>query len=103
MSLIVHGGTRMTRIPDAATLTSAPLRHRLRVELDAAVPDVWTLIGTHERFPEYSAGIERVVVTSARDERVCYFRPPAGAAEGIALRERIRWEMPNVGYSASAV
>lgn len=92
----------MTDVPYAAVFTSAPVRHRLRVELDAPVPDVWALVGDHTRLPEYSEGIERVVVTNGGDARVCYFRPLGGAADGIVLRELIRWQTPSVGYSASA-
>lgn len=92
----------MSGIPKATTLTSAPLRHRLRVELNAPVPEVWELVGTHERLPEYSAGIERVAVTSGREARVCYFRPGDGVTNGMVLRELIRWEAPNVGYATSA-
>jgi len=92
----------MTDVPNATTLTSAPLRHRLRVELNAPVPEVWALVGDHERLPEYSEGIGRVDVTSGHDARVCHFRPRDGAADGMVLRELIRWEVPNVGYSTSA-
>lgn len=92
----------MTDIPNAATLTTAPLRHRLRVELNASVPEVWALVGDHERLPEYSEGIGRVEVTNGRNARVCHFQPRDEATEGIVLREIIRWEAPNVGYSTSA-
>jgi hypothetical protein len=92
----------MTGIPSAATFTSAPLRHRLRVELNAPVPEVWALVGDHERLPEYSEGIGRVVLTAGRDARICYFPPQGGAGEGIVLKEIIRWEAPNVGYATSA-
>jgi hypothetical protein len=60
------------------------------------------VIGDHERLSEYSAGIARVQLTPDRDARVCYFRAPDGGADGIVLREVIRWEAPNVGYSTSA-
>lgn len=92
----------MTAVPSATTFTSAPLRYRLRVELAAPVPEVWALVGDHERLPEYSEGIERVVVVDGRATRVCHFRPRDGAAAGIVLREIIRWESPQVGYSTSA-
>ena len=85
--------------PDPKTLTSAPLRHRLCLELQATVPAVWAVVGSHERLPEYSEGIERVEVEHA-GMRVCHFRPRNGVA--IVLRELIRWEEANVGYSASA-
>jgi uncharacterized membrane protein len=47
-------------VPSASEFTSSPLRNRLRVELDAPVAEVWDLIGDLSRFPEYSAGLERV-------------------------------------------
>ena len=87
--------------PYVTALATAPLRHRLRLELDAAPEEVWRLVGNHTRFPEYSAGIARVEVAPDGKSRTCYFRGPDGG-EAIALTERIRWEKPNVGYSASA-
>src|SRR5688572_9476658 len=64
------------RVPAATTFTSAPLRHRLRVELRATVPDVWALVGQHVRLPEYTAGIASVEVEEAVGSlraRVCHF------------------------------
>jgi polyketide cyclase/dehydrase/lipid transport protein len=90
--------------PNATDLTSAALRHRLRLELRAPVPDVWALVGQHVRMPEYSAGIASVEIESASDgsrARVCQFRSPDGAGLGPKLRERIRWEAPE-GYATSA-
>jgi hypothetical protein len=92
----------VTDVPNPTAFTSAPLRHRLCVELNAPVPEVWALVGDHARLPEYSEGIERVVLTKDRGARVCHFRPRDGAPDGIVLREHIRWEAPNVGYSTSA-
>ena len=92
----------MPHVPRAATLTTAPLRHRLRLELDAPVPEVWSVVGDHRRLPEYSAGIERVDVTPDGKARICHFRSQDGATPGIVLRELIRWEEPGVGYSTSA-
>ena len=92
----------MNAIPNPATLTSAPLRHRLRVALNAPVADVWALVGDHTRLPEYSAGIERVDVMPGGSARVCYFRSADGGTGGPVLRELIRWEATRQGYSASA-
>lgn len=92
-------------VPSATTFTSAPLRHRLRVELNAAVADVWTLVGQHDRLPEYSAGIALVELDQspgAPRARVCHFRSPDGAGVGPTLREQIRWEAASVGYATSA-
>ena len=92
----------MTDIPRAETLTTAPLRHRLSVEFDGQVREVWALVGDHRRLPEYSEGIERVDLAPGREARICHFRRPEGATQGVVLRERIRWEKPAVGYSTSA-
>jgi hypothetical protein len=94
-----------TSIPDPKDLTPAPLRHRLRLELEAAVPEVWELIGKHVRMPEYSAGIASVEIEQAADgsrSRVCQFRSADGSGLGPRLRERIAWEAENVGYATSA-
>lgn len=94
-----------TRIPNPTTFTTAPLRHRLRVELDAPVPEVWDLVGRHVRLSEYSAGIASVELEQAAGAspvRVCHFRSPDGSGPGPTLREQIRWEAPDVGYATSA-
>jgi hypothetical protein len=94
-----------TSIPDPKDLTPAPLRHRLRLELKAAVPEIWELIGKHVRMPEYSAGIASVEIEQGPDgsrSRVCQFRSPDGSGLGPRLRERITWEAENVGYATSA-
>jgi hypothetical protein len=94
-----------TTVPNAEAFTSAPLRHRIRVELNASVPDVWALVGQHARLPEYSAGITAVSVEQASATsrvRVCQFRSPDGSGVGPTLREQIRWEQANVGYATSA-
>lgn len=93
------------RTPNPATFTPAPVRHRLRVELDAPVPDVWALVGDHTRMPEYTAGIWSVVLErspSSPGARICRFRGPDGSENGLALRELIRWEVPQVGYASSS-
>lgn len=96
--------TTDTAIPEVKTLTSAPLRHRLQLELDAPVAEVWALVGSHVRMPEYSGGIAAVELQRAPDGarmRVCKFRSPDGQGEGPTLRERLRWEAANVGYATS--
>jgi hypothetical protein len=94
--------TRIDLVPEASAFTTAPLRHRLRLELQASLAEVWALVGTHERLPEYSAGIERVEVTPGREARVCYFRPMTEDADGIVLREVIYWEAAMRGYATGA-
>jgi hypothetical protein len=92
----------MNDIPAPRTYTTAPLRHRLRVELDAPVSAVWEIVGDHERLPEISSGIERVELTPERDARICVFRPMPDAPNGMRLVENIRWHSPRVGYATSA-
>src|SRR5688500_13702312 len=92
-------------IPNPSQFTSAALRHSLRVELNAPLFDVWALVGNHSRLPEFSAGIARVELDEDRSgsrARVCHFRAPDGSDTGPALREKILWETPNLGYATSA-
>src|SRR3970282_499443 len=92
--------------PSPTASTAAPLRNRMRVELHASVADVWALIGNLERYPEYSAGLERVDVT--RDakgkctEYVCHFRPVQEGQGSMSHREIVRWFEPNRGYASMA-
>jgi hypothetical protein len=92
--------------PSPTEFSTAPLRNRIRVELNASPREVWALIGDLERFPEYSAGLERVEAT--RDsagrctEYVCHFRAPGPDAPGIVHREVIRWYEADRGYASVA-
>jgi len=90
--------------PSASTFTSAPLRHRWRVELDASVPEVWTLVGDLTRLPEYSSGLERVEVKKDPSgeplEYVCHFKGMEEGSSGPVNRDLIRWHMPNRGWAS---
>jgi uncharacterized protein (TIGR02246 family) len=96
----------MLQPPAIATLTPAPLRNRIRAQLDAPLTEVWTLVGDLARFPEYSAGLERVDPTLDSDGRctayVCHFRPVAEGQPGIVDRNIMRWYEPSHGYASSA-
>jgi Polyketide cyclase / dehydrase and lipid transport len=89
-------------VPSASEFTSSPLRNRLRVELDAPVAEVWDLIGDLSRFPEYSAGLERVEAELDESGRcveyTCYFKPDEEGSEGAVSRDTMKWYEPNVGY-----
>lgn len=95
----------MKHIPRATTFTSAPLRNRVRADLDAAVSDVWSLVGDLARFPEYSSGLERVEAIKDSNgtltEYVCHFKPQAEGGEAITHCEFVRWYEPNAGYASS--
>jgi hypothetical protein len=60
------------------------------------------LVGDHTRLPEYSAGIETVSVSPDGETFVCRFRA-TDQTPAFHLTEQIRWEIPGVGYGASAV
>jgi Polyketide cyclase / dehydrase and lipid transport len=89
-------------VPSTNEFTSIPLRNRLRLELDAPVSEVWELIGDLSRFPEYSAGLERVDAKHDDDGRcveyTCYFKPAQEGAEGAVSRDVMKWYEPNRGY-----
>jgi Polyketide cyclase / dehydrase and lipid transport len=93
--------------PPATTVTSAPLRNRLRVHLNQPVEAVWSLVGDPGRLPEYSAGLERVdcrtdPASGACTEYTCHFKPRAAGEEGIVDRNVVRWYEPRVGYASTA-
>jgi hypothetical protein len=89
-------------VPSASDFTSSPLRNRIRVELDAPVSEVWELVGDLSRFPEYSAGLERVEATLDDDGRcveyTCYFKPLEDEMEHAVSRDLMKWYEPNRGY-----
>jgi uncharacterized protein (TIGR02246 family) len=75
------------------------------VKLDAPVGDVWALIGDLPRFPEYSAGLERVDAIVGADGAyegfVCHFKPTSQGEAGIVDRNEVRWYEPRRGYASS--
>jgi hypothetical protein len=89
-------------VPSPSDFISSPLRNRLVVELDAPVSEVWELMGDLSRFPEYSAGLERVEAQVDGDGRcveyTCYFKPIEEGSEGIVTREIMKWYEPSRGY-----
>jgi len=95
----------MSRLP-ITHLTSAPLRNRIRLALSASRGDVWSLIGDLSRFPEYSAGLERVECTTTPDgslaDFTCHFKPNEPGALSVRHRESVRWFEPGHGYASSA-
>jgi carbon monoxide dehydrogenase subunit G len=93
-------------VPDISSLTSAPLRNRVRVQLAAPVPEVWALLGDLRKLPQYSAGLERVEVQSDARGRcigyVCHFKPLEPRGERMVSREVVRWWEADVGYASSS-
>jgi hypothetical protein len=95
-----------TITPKVESLTSAPLRNRLRLVLDAPLPRVWSLVGDLARFPEYSSGLERVDVKKDEaghaTEYVCHFKPQGEGGAALAHREVVRWYVPAAGFASQA-
>jgi Polyketide cyclase / dehydrase and lipid transport len=89
-------------VPSESEFTTSPLRNRIRVELEAPVPEVWELLGDLSRFPEYSEGLERVEAVVDDDGRcveyTCHFKPLEEGAEGAVSRDVMKWYEPNRGY-----
>jgi hypothetical protein len=89
-------------VPSASGFTSSPLRNRIRMELDAPVSAVWELVGDLSRFPEYSAGLERVEALQDDEGRcveyTCYFKPLEDGMQGAVSRDVMKWYEPNRGY-----
>jgi Polyketide cyclase / dehydrase and lipid transport len=89
-------------VPAVSDFTSSPLRNRLRLELEAPVSEVWELLGDLSRFPEYSAGLERVEAKLDDEGRcveyTCYFKPLEEGHEGAVSRDVMKWYEPNRGY-----
>ena len=94
--------SRSTSMPTPTEFTSSPLRNSISVELDAPVSEVWQLTGDLSRFPEYSAGLERVDVEQDEagrcTEYTCYFKPLDEGSEGAVSRDVMKWFEPNRGY-----
>ena len=92
-------------VPTPTELSSAPLRNRIRLILNAPVESVWQLVGDFSRYPEYSAAIERADVKQDGHGRwteyVCHFKGQEGAL-GVSHREVVRWHEPNRGYASCA-
>jgi len=95
----------MIKVPEVSSFTAAPLRNRVRIEVNATAAQVWELIGDLARFPEYSAGLERVEATvdsrGRCTEYVCHFKPMEPGGERIVARERMRWWEPQRGHASS--
>jgi carbon monoxide dehydrogenase subunit G len=97
---------RVHNVPAADTFTSAPLRNRLRLQLNQPVEVVWSLVGDPSRLSEYSAGLDhvesRIDSHGACTEYTCHFRPRATGEDGMVDRNVVRWYERNVGYASSA-
>lgn len=85
---------------------TAPLRNRLCLDLAAPPESVWAVVGELSKFPEYSAGLEKVTVGTDHDgeatEYVCYFRPIEDGSEGVVHRELFEWLEPSKGFASRA-
>lgn len=97
----------VTNIPSPAEFTSAPLRNRIRVELNASVSDVWALVGEPGRMAEFSSGLERVEAQRDASGQLmgytCTFKPMAPGEPSIVSSDRMRYWLPQTGWASSGV
>ncbi len=91
-------------MPAASKFVSSPLRNRIKLELNAPLADVWSLVGDPGRMPEYSAGLDKVDTEKDAAENctayVCHFRPMEEGGQGILHRAEVVWFEPNTGWAS---
>src|SRR5918993_4873548 len=96
--------TTNPKVPNALNFVTSPLRNRIRLQLNASVTDVWSLIGDLSRFPEYSYGLQRVEpvkdLMGKYTEYICYFKPQEPGGKGISHRAFIKWYETNRGWAS---
>lgn len=94
----------MTAFVEPFNFIKAPLRNRVRVDLDAPLAQVWALVGNLARLSDYGSGLERVEAkTDARGnctEYTCYFKPMQPGEPGIESRDIVLWYQPNHGWAS---
>ncbi len=93
-------------LPSADKFVKSPLRNRIKLELNAPVPEVWALVGKLERMPEYSKGLRKVDAqyddSNLGTGYTCYFFPFFEGGKEETHNEVIKWYEPNVGYASQA-
>jgi hypothetical protein len=92
--------------PSADKFVKSPLRNRIRLELNASVTEVWSLVGVLERMPEYSSGLKKLEAKYDSKgnctEYTCHFLPEEEGGEVTTHSETMKWYEPNVGYISLA-
>jgi hypothetical protein len=79
--------------PDAASFVNSPLRNRIKLELQAPVSAVWSLIGDPARMPEYSTGLNKVDTEKDQSGKFlsykCFFKPMGEGGSELIHKTKI--------------
>jgi hypothetical protein len=92
------------RLPTADLFVKSPLRNRIKLELNAPVPEVWSVVGDPGRMPEYSEGLQKV--ETEKDEAgnctayVCHFKPMEEGGQQAIHKVTMKWYEPNRGWAS---
>jgi hypothetical protein len=90
--------------PTADKWVKSPLRNRVRLELNAAIDEVWALVGDPANMPKYSEGLEKVETVFDNQGSctgyTCFFKPMPGEDEGIVHVTAIAWHEENKGWAS---
>ncbi|GAA3638402.1 hypothetical protein GCM10022397_24900 [Flavivirga jejuensis] len=92
--------------PDASQFVTSPLRNRIKLQLNAPIPEIWALVGKLDRMPEYSSGLKKVDATYDADNKctnyTCHFFPMEEGGDVTTHSETIKWYEPNIGFASKA-
>jgi hypothetical protein len=93
-----------SKLPAASSFVVSLLRNHIRLQLNASVSDVWSLIGNLSRFPEYSDSLQKVETVNDPNGKciayVCHFKPQEPDGEGISHRAFMKWYELNKGWAS---
>ena len=93
-----------TTMPQASQFTLSPLRNRMKLELNAHVSEVWSLVGDPGKMPQYSAGLNSV--DTKKDEKgncieyLCHFKPMTPGDKGVDHKAIMKWYEPMKGWAS---
>ncbi|WP_420402057.1 hypothetical protein [Flagellimonas sp.] len=89
------------QVPNPSKYVSSPVRNRIKLNLNASLPEVWEMVGKPEHMPHYSAGLEKVdaLYTAGKCTKfTSHFVPMQGQTEGLKHTEKVVWYENQLGY-----
>ena len=90
--------------PVASNFVSSPLRNRIKLELNAPVSEVWTIVGDPARMPEYSSGLQKVETERNNmgncNAYTCYFKPLDEGGQPTIHHSGMVWYLPQHGWAS---
>jgi len=93
-----------TPFPEADKWVSSPLRNLIKLELNASLTEVWSLIGDPGKMPSYSSGLEKVETKISPEGRcleyTCFFKAEDGGQQGSVHTAKMLWYEPNRGWAS---